>query len=96
MGEIGFARRSRRTVVQGILVGAFALTTALGFATHPASASTGGGSSCDAYFNAAMYAADRWRAANRSGDTINANFWWSIYNHNELSYVRAGCLNEAT
>jgi len=83
-------------VVQGILIGAIALTTVFGFGTHGASASTGGGSSCDAYYDAAMYAADRWRAASRNGDTISANFWWSIYNHNELSYVGAGCLNDAT
>jgi hypothetical protein len=93
---MGFAIRSRRVVVQGILVGAFALTTAFGFVTHHASAATSTGSTCDAYYNAAMYAADRWRAATRNGDTISADWWWSIYNHNELSYVRAGCLNEAT
>jgi hypothetical protein len=89
---MGFAMRTRRMVVQGVLVGALALTTVLGFGVGGASASTATGSSCDAYYNAAMYAADRWRAAERSGNTINASFWWSIYNHNELSYVRAGCL----
>jgi hypothetical protein len=93
---MGFAIRSRRLIVQGILVGAFALTAAFGFATHHASASTATGSTCDAYYDAAMYAAARWQAASRNGDTINANFWWSVYNHNELSYVRAGCLNETT
>ena len=93
---MGFAVRSQRKVVQAMLVGALALTTVFGLGAHGASASTGGGSTCDSYYNAAMYAADRWRAANRSGDTINANFWWSIYNHNELAYVNAGCLGTSS
>ncbi len=81
-------------VVQGVLVGALALTTALGFGMGDAAASTATGANCDV--NAAMYAADRWRAANRSGDTFSAKCWWSIYEHNELSYVRAGCLGGGT
>jgi len=93
---MGFAVRSRRKAIQALFVGALALTTVFGLGAHGASASTGGGATCDSYYNAAMYAADRRRAANRNGDTISANFWWSIYNHNELSYVGAGCLNDAT
>src|SRR5215208_708929 len=71
---MGFAVRSRRKAIQALFVGALALTTVFGLGAHGASASTGGGATCDSYYNAAMYAADRWRAANRSGDTINANF----------------------
>src|SRR5215211_2561321 len=56
-------------VVQGVLVGALAMSTAFGLGMRDAAASTATGASCDAYYSAAMYAADRWRAANRSGDT---------------------------
>jgi hypothetical protein len=91
---MGFTMRLRRLVVHGILIGALALTVVIGLGTRDASAAKVVGVSCDSLMAAAMYAAGQSSAADRRGDKITSDWWWSIYVSYESSYVKAGCLDD--
>jgi hypothetical protein len=92
-----FAGRIRKLALHGILVGAFALSIGLGFGPHGASASktVAVTSNCDDIMAAAMYAGNQYLSASRRGDSISADWWWSIYEYNETRYRTSGCLDQA-
>ncbi|HEY7029687.1 MAG TPA: hypothetical protein VH482_00100 [Thermomicrobiales bacterium] len=92
---MGIAARLRQLVVHGVIVGALALTVVIGLGTHDASAAKSvGTTSCDSLMAGAMYAAGQSSAADRRGDKITSDWWWSIYVSYESAYVKAGCLDE--
>jgi hypothetical protein len=68
----------------------------MGLGTHGASAAKSVGASCDSLMAAAMYAAGQSSAADRRGDKITSDWWWSIYVSYESAYVKAGCLDDTT
>jgi hypothetical protein len=89
---MGIALRLRRLVIHGAIVGALALTVALGFGSHDASAAKSVATNCESLMASAMYAAGQSSAASRRGDKITADWWWAIYVGYETAYVKAGCL----
>ena len=93
---MGFAMRLRQVVVHGVLIGALAFTVVMGFGSRDASAAKSVAVSCDSLMAAAMYAAGQSTAADRRGDKITSDWWWSIYVSYESAYVKAGCLDDTT
>jgi hypothetical protein len=86
----------RRLLVHGVVIGALALTVVVGFGHRDASAAKTVGTSCDSLMAAAMFAAGQSSAADRRGDKITSDWWWSIYVSYESAYVKAGCLDDTT
>src|SRR5262245_10107282 len=86
-----FTMRLRAMVVHGVLIGMLALTVALGLGAHEAAASktVATTANCDSLMASAMYAGGNYLSASRRGNTIMANWWWSIYESYETAYVKA-------
>jgi hypothetical protein len=90
---MAFTMRLRKIVVHGVLAGTFALGLGLGIGGGEAAASTAAAFPCAAVYDAATYAGNRYLSASRRGDTVSADWWWSIYESLERSYVKGGCLS---
>jgi hypothetical protein len=87
------AMRARQLAARVLIVGLLGASLVLGVGIRQASAATAAGGSCSSLYDAATYAGDRYQAADRRGDRISADWWWSIYVTAEWAFVKAGCLN---
>jgi hypothetical protein len=82
-----FTRRTRRFFARTVLLGALGLAVVTGSGMREASAAKVMAIDCNQLYATAIYAGNQYLAASRRGDTVTADFWWSIYNRAELTYA---------